>query len=75
MYGVTSALKESKLDEPASEKLHQWIYENKVCKHTISSTLSTESSMCIVLLRKQWSFGGRHLLNILKMLPKIVYNR
>jgi len=42
MYAVTSALIESKSDESASAQLNQWIYANKVCKHTILSTLSNE---------------------------------
>ncbi|XP_060182941.1 uncharacterized protein LOC132612882 [Lycium barbarum] len=43
MYGVASALTDSKPDESSSStQQNQWVYANKVCKDTILSTLSNE---------------------------------
>lgn len=41
MYGVTSALTDSKPDESASDQLNKWIYANSICEHTILSILSS----------------------------------
>jgi len=42
MYGVVMALSTSKLDESSAKQVEDWTYANKVCRHTLLSTLSND---------------------------------
>jgi len=42
MYGVAMALSTSKPDESSAKQVEDWTYANKVCRHTLLSTLSND---------------------------------